>query len=62
VEEDMKRHKKDEVTTNLGLPLELRLRVDEMAISRARRFGRKPHMKELMAEAIELLSAAEART
>ena len=51
----MKRKRKDTVTTNLSLPRELRYLLDEIALARARRDGRKPHMNELVVEGIRAL-------
>jgi hypothetical protein len=50
-----------EVHMNAGLPRDLRLRIDELRLARARRDGgRPPSVKTVMVEALEALIAREA--
>lgn len=51
-----------EVHTNVGLPLELKLQAQEVALGRARATGdAPPSFKRLVAEALEALIAREAK-
>lgn len=53
---------RDELHMNLGLPRELRLRVDELRLGRARRDGgRQASLKQIITEALEELIARETR-